>query len=298
MLMLMRAAALLALSLVACVDDPDVSESRSSVVTDNRLVANQLAQNRLVANQLAANKLASSKISDSTLALDSALASDILSTAGGREVLQFIVSCAIDPGVVLVGEYAGTTYTFEGDLGLANTWLYAPLTRTGKGWVSACLFARVNVASLAVPISLRGNNPNLAATDEEKETFTLQEGAFYGNFFTPDDEPIDWNACRGSDQAAPGGEVGGLILRDCAEPDPAHPGLTYCGFNYAGDCGDFADRYACKQYDDNGTFYRHCQDNPAYRNKNTNHGFGHSGDNNAYGQIITTYVLAPVVIGP
>jgi hypothetical protein len=291
MLLSMRLAALLALSLVACVDDPDTSESHSSVVTDNRLVGNQLAENRLVGNQLAAGKLAGTRLSDGSLELDSDAAHDMVQTNDGREVLTFIISCAIDFGTTLVIQDGSNTYTFDGDLGLANNWLHGPLDRTGMGWVSACLFARVNVASLPIPISLRGNNPKLVAAEDEKIAFGLQEGAFFGNFFTADDEPIDWNACRGSDQAA--GEVGGLILRDCTEPDPAHPGLTMCGFNYAGDCGDFADRYACKQYDDNRTFYKHCQDNPAYRNKANNHGFGHSGDNNAYGQVITTYVLAP-----
>ena len=68
--------------------------------------------------------------------------------------------------------------------------------------------------------------------------FSLQEGAFYGNLFSDPDAPLDWNACRGRDQAA--GERGDLRMRDCTEPDLDNPTLTKCGFKYAGDCGTYA----------------------------------------------------------
>src|SRR5262249_60535140 len=95
----------------------------------------------------------------------------------------------------------------------------------------------------------------------EAELYPVQEGAFYGNLFTGDD-PIDWNACRGAGQAE--GESGGLVLRDCAEEDPANPGKTYCGFNYAGDCADFTPQfpspYACGTYDAAQGTYGDCHD--------------------------------------
>ncbi len=50
----------------------------------------------------------------------------------------------------------------------------------------------------------------------------------------------------------PPDDSGTLDLRDCAEPDPAHPGLTLCGFKYAGDCADWTrpkNAYACKSYE-------------------------------------------------
>jgi len=73
-------------------------------------------------------------------------------------------------------------------------------------------------------------------------------------------QPIQWFACRGKDQAA--GETGGLGDRDCAEPDPQNPGFTLCGFVFAGDCGSFAADRTCESFSTNGTFYRDCHTSP------------------------------------
>ena len=147
----------------------------------------------------------------------------------------------------------GTVHEFYGDLGLATEWLDHPLREAGRGWVSACLFARSSRDQVAVPISLRGSHHALSATPEELESFTLEEGAFYGDYFaTPGDNR---NACVGEDQAS--SEVGGLISRDCAEQDPADPTRTLCGFHYEGSCGDFAPEPACKHFSPRD-FYRKC----------------------------------------
>ena len=50
----------------------------------------------------------------------------------------------------------------------------------------------------------------------------------HGYYFSPAAQPMMALACRGKDQAA--GEGGGLITRDCAEPDPLDPTKTQCGF--------------------------------------------------------------------
>jgi hypothetical protein len=301
----MRVVALLiSCSLLACTDEPvSVGEVASAVVSDNRLAGNTLSENRLAGNTLASNQLAGARLANGSLSLN-ATANDLLSTEGGREVLSFIISCALDETVTVVGEFGGDTFEFFGDLGLAQRWLNHPLDHKGKGWVSSCLFARVNASAIPVPISLRGPHKRLTADDDEKASWSLQEGAFYGNYFTDGD--IDWNACRGSDQAA--GETAGLISRDCTEP-VGNTGLTVCGFKYAGDCGDFAAEHACKKFDDDGTFYQKCRGNAAFHNKkgdhhdddDDHHGHGHDDDgdchfgghnhNRAYRQVITVYVL-------
>jgi hypothetical protein len=277
-------------SLIACTtEEPSLGEVSSGLVTDNRLIANTLSQNRLIANTLAGNKLAGTRLSDNRLTLNDS-AADLLATEDGREVLSFIVSCALDEATTVVGEFGGDTFEFFGDLGLAQSWLDHPLKNEGKGWVSACLFARVNASAIPVPISLRGPHKRLTADDDEKTTWNLQEGAFYGNYFTDDDE-IDWNACRGSDQST--SEIAGLISRDCAEPD-GNTGLTMCGFKYAGDCGDFAEDHACKSFDEDGTFYKKCRSDDDYHNKkhgHGHHGWGHHHHDRAYKQVITVYVL-------
>ena len=161
--------------------------------------------------------------------------------------------------------------TLPGNLGLAPTWLHKPLNREGKGWISACILARVNAHDTAEEISLRGAHPALTISPDEALLYTVEEGAFYGNLFRPADKPVVWIACRGRDQAA--GEIGGLVLRDCAEPDPNDPQVTTCGFTFAGDCGDFATvppgPGACEEFGagdddeplvDHGLFYSDCRD--------------------------------------
>ncbi|MGE0550191.1 MAG: hypothetical protein AB7O24_10065 [Kofleriaceae bacterium] len=218
----------------------------------NRLAVNRLAVNRLAVNRLAVNRLAVNR-----LALNAVSAGELVATPEGRELLSYVVSCAVPEGQTLVAEHDGTTFDFLGELGLAPEWLDRKLTDKGKGWISACLFARVNNHDVSVPISMRGPHDALDSTEAEQATWSVEEGAFYGNLFTPADEPIKWFACRGAGQAT--GETGGLVERDCTEPDPANPGKTLCGFTYAGDCGDFAAQHACKKFDEDGLFYEQCK---------------------------------------
>src|SRR5262249_42124641 len=143
--------------------------------------------------------------------------------------------------------------------------------------------ARVNAYDTAEAISLRGPHPALTVTADEASLFTVTEGAFYGDLFTHEDDPIDWNACRGEGQAS--GEFGGLVLRDCAEEDPARPGTPQCGFTYAGDCRMYtpglASPYACKSVDATQGLYLDCH--------NTS-GDGHWPSSRTYREVITVYV--------
>jgi hypothetical protein len=209
-------------------------------------------------------------------------AGKLLSSEDGREVFSFIVSCALPADVILSADVDGTTFEFSGEMGLAPQWLSAPLTTEGQGWISACIFARVNTRDVALPISLRGSNLALATNADERAGWSVEEGAFYGNLFTPLDQPILWIACRGAGQAA--GETGGLIERDCTEPDPANPGFTQCGFIYAGDCGSYSNDQACEQFSAGGAFYRRCHQAPLF------HPIKNGGSNPAFSQVITTYV--------
>jgi hypothetical protein len=117
---------------------------------------------------------------------------------------------------------------------------------------------------------------------DEAELYSVQEGAFFGNLFT-DDGPIDWNSCRGEGQAS--GEFGGLVLRDCAEPDPDDPEKTLCGFNYAGDCADYSPEfptpYACRSFDGEDGSYGECH---------AGEGDGHWPGLKTYREVITVYV--------
>jgi hypothetical protein len=264
--------------LAACTDLPTES-TPSSLVTVNRIALNRIALNRIALNRIALNRIAAFRLTDGRVVVNTDSIGNLLATDDGREVFSLMVSCAMPPNVILVGTVDGTTFEFPGDMGLAIGWFSFPLDLEGQGWVSACMFARANANEVTIPISLRGANPALAVSTDERSFWTVEEGAFFGNFFASLDLPIQWYACRGSGQAS--GEFGGLVNRDCAEPDPANPRLTLCGLNYAGDCGFFAASHSCEQFSGNGTFYGQC----------------HTGALKAFGgtdfvfqQVITSYV--------
>ncbi|HEY3104275.1 MAG TPA: hypothetical protein VGJ69_11825 [Pyrinomonadaceae bacterium] len=256
--------------------------------THGRLAANSLAPDKLrpysaatgsaAASKLAASRIAVGQSGTNQYAANPETTNDFMATSEGREVLSFIVSCALPADATLVGTLPdGSPFEFFGEAGLANEWLDHPLKKAGRGWVSACLFAHVNIHTTPVPFSMRGQTQALAASPEEVATWTLEEGAFYGDYFSAPGEPVQWIACRGRDQAA--GETGGLILRDCTEPDPNDPTHTLCGFTYAGDCGDFAPVPACEHFSPHD-FYRKCQDKP-----------GDESRSDVFRQVITVFVL-------
>lgn len=295
----------LACSLVACtIEEPELSTTDQPVGSWNRLAGNRLAGNRLAANRLAGNRLAGNALSTTTLeALDAT--AEILETAEGRDVYSYIVSCALDASITIHADIPGPSFpdtsppmtpytcvanhcTFVGNLNLAPKWKDKKLDAKGRAWVSACLFSRVNAHDTAEAISLRGTNAGLTVTLSEMELYTQEEGAFYGNLFVDDPNPNakpDWNACRGQAKAA-NPDSGGLALRDCAQEDPANPGYTYCGFNYAGDCRDFTPSfpspYACRTFDSAAGVYGDCYEEPVFNAK--------SKCTKKYREVITTWV--------
>src|SRR5689334_2750421 len=93
----MYLAAATTVALVACtVEAPDTSITNQALGTSNRLASNRLASNRLASNRLASNRLASNRLASNSLALTAnPETADILSTAGGRELYSYIVSCAL-----------------------------------------------------------------------------------------------------------------------------------------------------------------------------------------------------------
>lgn len=266
----------------ACAENPDVSTALSPRIVVNRIVVNRVVVNKLAAGKAAAGKLAATQISAGSFTVNLASAGELLSTEDGRELFGTLVACALPDTTMLEATVEDGTFDFFGDVGLAPEWIAHPLYADSKRWVSACLFARVNAIDFAIPISMRGPSPALGADSDERAAFALQEGGFYGNYFTPKNEPIQWYACRGVDKAH--GDAGDLASRFCAAPDPANPGLTLCGFNYAGDCGQFGAAHACEQFALGSTFFQRCHGESTTGTK-----FPSSSP--SFSQVITTYVL-------
>jgi hypothetical protein len=259
----------------ACVSQPETSSGDQEVVGRNMLAANMLAGNMLAANMLAGNMLAGNMLAANQLELNPDGASMLLDTPDHRFLLSYIISCAVPAGTSLSADVPGAAdtappanpytcsgghCTFPGLLGLAPKWLDHKLKNDDSAWVSSCLLARVNALNVSEEISLRGSEPALAVTPAEAALYSVEEGAFYGDVFTYP-KPIVWIACQGRGQIH--GTFGGLVDRKCARPDPANPGKTYCGFTYAGYCGDFtpdvaSPAHACDVDSGDGGAYDSC----------------------------------------
>jgi hypothetical protein len=293
-------------SVVACAEAPNESSTSSEVVIANRVVSNRVVSNRVVSNRVVSNRIAGQRVSGNRMAVNMQTAGEMLATTDGREIFALIVSCAMREDITLTATIAGTEFDFFGEIGLAPQWLSRPLGTAGQRWVSACMFARVNGHESAIPISMRGSSRALVVDDDERGEWSLEEGAFFGNFFGRLDRPLQWYACRGKDQAQ--GEAGGLADRDCAEPDPANPGFTRCGMVFVGDCGSFAADHACESFSNRGTFYRACHtetigggcdrdqdlaeiddDDGVSANAGFD-GLSHRRDGRVFDQVITTFV--------
>jgi hypothetical protein len=143
---------------------------------------NRLSLNRLSLNRMSLNGLSSGALSQDG---ESLVESDLVADGAGRELLTYMVRCALLSDQELSATAPdGVTYTWKGLIGLAPTWLTSPLdSERSQRWVSACLLAHVNGYGIEVPISLRGLHHALRASEEEKATFTVQEAAFFGNVF-------------------------------------------------------------------------------------------------------------------
>jgi len=222
-------------------EDEDTSVTTQSIVQTNSLTFNRIAINRIAINRIAINRIAINRISGGRFALDKDQAGELLTTPEGRELLDYVVGCALTANQSLEADHAGTTYTFTGDIGLGRNWVRRELNRSEQRWVSACLLSRVNANDIALLVSLRGPTPRLGMSAEEAATYTVEEGSFYGNVFGDPDEPLIAYACRGRDQAlgepGPGSPLGD---RDCTEVVGAD-GQTKCEFTYTGDCMSFDD---------------------------------------------------------
>jgi hypothetical protein len=284
--------------LVACAVAPGEATTSSDEVSVNRITGNRITGNRIELGRLSLGRLAGTRLSDRRMRL-TPVAQPLLATEDGRELLSLVVSCAVPLGITLVGTVNGVDFDLLGEIGLAPQWLSTRLERVGQHWVSACMFSRVNALEVVIPISMRGPHRELATVPGERESWTLEEGAFYGNAFSPLDRPLQWFACRGRDKAA--GNAGRLVDRVCADPDPANPGFTRCGMIFAGDCGNFARDQSCEAFSGRGTFYERCHTSPLrhHHGHDQDHGRnedqGHDRDDDdddaqVFEQVITTFV--------
>jgi hypothetical protein len=110
------------------------------------------------------------------------------SGALSRSLLSYTVGCALDGTQSFAFSWVDASNVtheenYPGSIGLATGWASHPIDASGRGWVSACLIARVNHYGIPVHLSARGDNAALVASAEEKVAYPNEEGAFWGDLF-------------------------------------------------------------------------------------------------------------------
>ncbi len=154
----------------------------------------------------------------------------LFATANGRDQFMYLVSCSLSSSASVSIAANGTTYKYFGALGMAPQWSYTALGTSSYKQVSACMLARTNYAGVSVQISMR--SPKIPTSQTEKQNFTVVEGSFWGDVFTPGGVA---RACA-SPAKLSGANISTLPLRECTK---SLDGVTTkCGFSYAGPCAN------------------------------------------------------------
>jgi hypothetical protein len=151
----------------------------------------------------------------------------------GRELLQYVISCALREDQATPFGQADASRSFQGSLGLAPDWTRRAPTLSEKQLVSACLLARTNYFGVPVQLSLRSEHsdiPGLQSTPTEKQKFSRHEATFFGNIL---DEPPQAFVCAGDTNSDRSEWLEGL-RRVCSIHHK--DGLTPCGFTFVGAC--------------------------------------------------------------
>ncbi|APR87259.1 Dienelactone hydrolase family protein [Minicystis rosea] len=170
---------------------PDAPALQTDALAVNALAVNALAVNALAVNALAVNALAVNALTSNPLTKSSLTGNmhtrNALEDPNAREVLEYIVSCALPAGQSFSYKTKdGTSHDVSGALGLAPEWgqPHGECNEICQQWVSGCVLSRVNYLGEHVKISLRGLNPALAVTWPEYTQYTQREAAYYGNIFS------------------------------------------------------------------------------------------------------------------
>jgi hypothetical protein len=110
-------------------------------------------------------------------------------TEHGRELLKYLVSCALQPNVSVSFDAAGQSFEYPGSLGLVPQWSHRSLTLEEEQIISACILARTNYFGKTVKLSMRNESlPALQPDESELRDFPFFEASFFGNIFKAEPE--------------------------------------------------------------------------------------------------------------
>ncbi|WP_438022119.1 hypothetical protein [Sorangium sp. So ce233] len=244
-----------------------VDEIDSALVSENGFLPNALAPNALAPNALAPNALAPNALAPNALAPNAltAITNPGPNGAASREFLRYLVSCALRPDQTFSFSWtdsAGVVHpeVYRGELGMAHWWATGGIANDTyvQRQITACLAARTNWYGTHVTISLRNTESSMSSSPSERATYTVREGAFWGNLFAS--TPYV-RACYSPSGVARARQ----LQRDCAaghlNVDPATGATTVqqCGpMTIVGSCDA-----VCNRVDTTAGFYAGCLENPA-----------------------------------
>lgn len=213
--------------LLACGGGADVSEMELQSLTEESAI---VSSGNLAAASLLANKTQLAAVAGNAIADTSPQIAGLMATAAGRDVMATTVACAFASGSsVTLHDGAGNAYVYGGAVGLAPGWASAAPSAADRRWVSGCILARTTAFNVPVAISLRHDSKlQLGSTAPERATYSVSEGAFFGDLFGS-----IWSAYACSTPAAGAPAVN--PLRVCTQS--SNGSTTQCGFAYAGVCG-------------------------------------------------------------
>jgi len=165
----------------------------------------------------------------------------LASTADKRHQLTYLVRCALPEDIAVYADYEGERFTFQGSMGLASRWLTEAMTPSEERWVSACLLAHVNYFGKHVRVSMRATpppSPAFEASDEEKTTFAIFEGGFFGNLFAPAPVAYTCQGMRTPEQAEDPILQDRVCTQETGVTTAAGTPGTACRFLLTGRCED------------------------------------------------------------
>jgi hypothetical protein len=159
-----------------------VGTAEGAAMTGNALTGNALTGNALTGNALTGNALTGNALTGN------ALTGNALTDPNAREVLKYIVGCALPEDEHVTVNVQGKTYTFDGQLGLAPEWGEegGHCDSECKAWVSACVISRLDYTGESVTISVRGDHDALTSSSKELKKYKHREATYYGNIFGSD----------------------------------------------------------------------------------------------------------------
>ena len=240
----LRCVAFLAVLAAACgpvdedslaVESEQPGQARAALEEDNGLAFNGLAFNGLAFNGLASQEFGAWFREH---------------PAESDQFMKYLVRCAVPSGQTRWYWDGQRAYAWSGNLGLAPDWASGKTASVDEQQVvSACLAALTNKYGTPVLVSIQGSTAKgqpIPVSNEERTGYTVREGCFFGNLFTPEglfvgnDQPMlspaqsSLRACAltGGNACPPLKHVGGC--QAVCQPEGPGPGAGFARCTYKG----------------------------------------------------------------